>query len=221
MGSLAKRKMSGVVERREEKGERVKVGCDAVAAHAEVDGDWRMWGEVVKSGANDERYPGSTELVQTNHVMSRVGLLSLAMPECNFPVARIRTQVAEFTVVNPLPLELEDLMEYKIQKGSIGKRKTEEEQTHTNKLKSQKTNGIACIEVLSKDYFHVYMKELEEILNNGFTKLSSEISGLKAKLNHLDKNFENNEKRSEDHFEYNRVYRFLGRNIERNTIKDK
>ncbi|KAF3542500.1 hypothetical protein DY000_02005367 [Brassica cretica] len=81
-------------------------------------------------------------------------------------------------------------MEYKIQKGSNGKRKTEEEQTHTNSLKSKKTNGVACIEVLSKDYFHVYMKELEEILNSGFTKLSSEISSLKAKLNHLDKNFE-------------------------------
>ena len=81
-------------------------------------------------------------------------------------------------------------MEYKIQKGSNGKRKAEEEQTHTNRLKSQKTNGVACIEVLSKDYFHVYMKELEEILNSGFTKLSSEISSLKAKLNHLDKNFE-------------------------------
>lgn len=56
VGSLAEREMSGVVERREEKRESVKVGCDAVAAHAEVDGDWRMWGEIVivKSGANDE-----------------------------------------------------------------------------------------------------------------------------------------------------------------------
>lgn len=55
MGSSAERKVSGVVERREEKGERVKVGCDGVAAHAEVDGDWRMWGGIVmKSGANDE-----------------------------------------------------------------------------------------------------------------------------------------------------------------------
>ncbi|KAG2293977.1 hypothetical protein Bca52824_040646 [Brassica carinata] len=34
------------------------------------------------------------------------------------------------------------------------------------------------------------MKELEEILNSGFTKLSSEISILNTKLNHLDKNFE-------------------------------
>ena len=63
-------------------------------------------------------------------------------------------------------------MEYKIQKWSNGKRKTEEEQTHNNSLKSQKTYGVACIEVLSKDYFHVYMKELEEILNSGFTNNS-------------------------------------------------
>lgn len=55
VGSSAERKVSGVVERREKKGERVKVGCDGVAAHAEVDGDWRMWGGIVmKSGANDE-----------------------------------------------------------------------------------------------------------------------------------------------------------------------
>lgn len=55
VGSSAKRKVSGVAERREKKGESVKVGCDAVAAHAEVNGDWRMWGEIVmKSGANDE-----------------------------------------------------------------------------------------------------------------------------------------------------------------------
>ena len=63
-------------------------------------------------------------------------------------------------------------MEYKIQKGSDGKRKALEEQTHTNSLKSQKTNGVACIEVLSKDYLHVYIKELEEILNSGFTNNS-------------------------------------------------
>ncbi|WZZ89920.1 hypothetical protein YC2023_118499 [Brassica napus] len=48
----------------------------------------------------------------------------------------------------------------------------EEEQTHTSNLKSHKTYGVACIEVLSKDYFHVYLKELEEILNSGFTNNS-------------------------------------------------
>ncbi|WZZ61205.1 hypothetical protein YC2023_061312 [Brassica napus] len=37
-------------------------------------------------------------------------------------------------------------MEYKIQKGSNEKRKVEEEQTHTNSLKSHKTKGVACIE---------------------------------------------------------------------------
>ena len=60
-------------------------------------------------------------------------------------------------------------MKYKNQKGSNGKRKAWEEQTHTNSLNSQKTYGVACIEVLSKDYFHVYMKKLEKILNSGFT----------------------------------------------------
>ncbi|WZZ02065.1 hypothetical protein YC2023_074393 [Brassica napus] len=54
-------------------------------------------------------------------------------------------------------------MEYKIQKGSNRKRKVEEEQTHTNRLKSQKTNGVACIEVLSKDYFH---KIVEPVLRD-------------------------------------------------------
>ncbi|KAG2300069.1 hypothetical protein Bca52824_036541 [Brassica carinata] len=65
-------------------------------------------------------------------------------------------------------------MEYKVRKENNGKRKAEKDQAHNNSLKSQK-NGVACIEVLSKNYFHVYIKELEESLNNGFTKLSSEI----------------------------------------------
>ncbi|CAN7110354.1 unnamed protein product [Brassica rapa subsp. narinosa] len=29
-----------------------------------------------------ERYPGPTEVIQTSHVLSRVGPLSLAMPKC-------------------------------------------------------------------------------------------------------------------------------------------
>ncbi|KAG2307283.1 hypothetical protein Bca52824_027031 [Brassica carinata] len=86
-------------------------------------------------------------------------------------------------------------MEYKVQKESYGKRKAKKDQAYNNSSKSQNTNGVACIEVLSKDYFHVYMKELEESLNNGFIKLSSEISSLRAKLNHLDKNFESNGKK--------------------------
>ena len=57
-------------------------------------------------------------------------------------------------------------------KKEIMEKKAEEEQSHTNSLKSLKTKGVACIEVLSKDYFHVYMKELEEILNSGFTNNS-------------------------------------------------
>ncbi|KAL0897308.1 hypothetical protein Bca101_081269 [Brassica carinata] len=43
-------------------------------------------------------------------------------------------------------------------------------------------------------FMYVYMKEVEESLNNGFIKMSSEISRLRAKLNHLDKNFENLQK---------------------------
>lgn len=52
----------------------------------------------------------STEVVQTIHVLSHVGPLFLAMPKCYFLVARIRTQVAEFTAVNPLPTVLEALI---------------------------------------------------------------------------------------------------------------
>ncbi|WZZ27435.1 hypothetical protein YC2023_010836 [Brassica napus] len=80
----------------------------------------------------------------------------------NYNEPKLLTPVSEMERTHPT---ITGTSEKIISQFHNGKRKTEEEQTHNNSLKSQKTYGVACIEVLSKDYFHVYMKELEEILS--------------------------------------------------------